>query len=158
SGLLIVRASGRAREFAIRTALGASRGALRRQMLVEVIPLGAAGGSGGVLLASWLISGLRPWLPARLQGVGRVEMNLAALGFALALSFLVVLLAGMLPANIASRAQLSDAMQQDGSTVVGGGGSRMRYALVAAQIAVTLVLVFTGSLLARSLAAVMSVD
>jgi putative ABC transport system permease protein len=157
SGMLIVRASARTREFAIRAALGASRGALRRQTLAEVLPLGAAGGAGGALLAWWLISGLRPWLPSRLQGMAHVGMNLEALTFALVLSLLVVLLAAMLPTRIASRAQLSSAMQQDSSTVAGSGGG-MRNALVAVQIAVTLALVFAGSLLARSLAAVMTVD
>jgi len=157
SGMLIVRASARTREFAIRAALGASRGALRRQTLAEILPLGAAGGAGGALLAWWLISGLMPWLPPRLQGMAHVGMNLEALTFALVLSLMVVLLAGMLPARIASRAQLSSAMQQDSSTVAGSGGG-MRNTLVAVQIAVTLVLVFAGSLLARSLAAVMAVD
>jgi putative ABC transport system permease protein len=155
-GLLIVRASGRTQEFGIRSALGASRGALLRQTLAEVLPLGAAGGAGGVLVAWWLISALGPWLPPQLQGMGLIGMNGAALGFALVMSLVVVLLAGVLPARMASRAELSAAMQHDSRTIAGSG--RARNALVAAQIAVTLVLVFAGGLLARSLAAVMTVD
>jgi predicted permease len=155
-GLLMVRASARTQEFAVRSALGASRGALLRQTLAEVLPLGAAGGAGGALLAWWLISAVGPWLPPQLQGMAPIGMNGAALGFALVMSLLVVLLAGMLPARMASPAELSAAMQQDSRTIAGSG--TMRNALVAAQIAVTLVLVFAGGLLARSLAAAMAVD
>src|SRR5207245_1226746 len=76
--------------------------------------------------------------------------------FVLLLSGLVVLRAGMLPARLASRVQLTATMQQDSRTVAGWGA--MRNALVAAQIAVTLVLVFAGGLLVRSFVAVMQVN
>ena len=156
-GLLIVRASARTREFAIRAALGASAARLRRQTLAEVLPLSAAGGVGGVLVAWWLLKVLVPWLPPQLPGAETIGLHGPVLAFALALSVLVVLIAGMLPARLASRAQLTAAMQQDSRTVAGGGGM-IRNALVAAQIAVTLVLVFAGGLLVRSLVAVMKVN
>jgi predicted permease len=155
-GLLIVRASARTREFAIRAALGASAARLRRQTLAEVLPLSAAGGCGGVLLAWWLLKVLIPWLPPQLPGLESIGLHGPVLAFALVLSVLVVLLAGMLPSRLASRVQLAGAMQQDSRTVA--GGSTTRNALVAAQIAVTLVLVFAGGLLVRSLVAVMKVD
>ena len=155
-GLLIVRASARTREFAIRAALGASAARLRRQTLAEVLPLSVAGGSGGVLLAWWLLRFLVPWLPPQLPGLESIGLNGPMLAFALVLSVLVVLLAGMLPARLASRVQLAPTMQQDSRT--GAGGGAIRNALVAAQIAVTLVLVFAGGLLVRSLAAVMKVN
>lgn len=163
-GLLIVRASARTREFAIRAALGASAARLRRQTLAEVLPLSAAGGAAGVLLSWWLIKVLVPWLPPQLPGLESIGLHGPVLAFALVLSVLVVLLAGMLPARLASRSklagqlsgQLSGMMQQDSRTMAGGG--RIRNALVAAQIAVTLVLVFAGGLLVQSLAAVMKVN
>jgi predicted permease len=155
-GLLIVRASARTREFAIRAALGASAARLRRQTLAEVLPLSVAGGGGGVLLAWWLLKVLVPWLPPQLPGLESIGLHGPVLAFALVLSVLVVLLAGMLPARLASRVQLAGTMQQDPRTAAGGG--TMRNALVAAQIAVTVVLVFAGGLLVRSLVAVMKVN
>ena len=155
-GLLIVRASARTHEFAIRAALGASAARLRRQTLAEVLPLSAAGGGGGALLAWWLLKVLVPWLPPQVPGLESIGLNGPVLAFALVLSVLVVLLAGMPPARLASRVHLAGTMQQNPRTLA--GGSTIRNALVVAQIAVTLVLVFGGGLLARSLAAVMKVN
>lgn len=155
-GLLIVRASARTHEFAIRAALGASSARLRRQTLAEVLPLSIAGGVGGVLLAWWLIRTLIPLLPPQLPGLESIGLNGPVLAFALALSVVVMLLAGMLPARLASRVQLGDAMQQDSRTVTSGG--TLRNVLVAAQVVVTVVLVFAGGLFVRSLVAVMNVN
>ena len=155
-GLLIVRASARTHEFAIRAALGATAPRLRRQTLAEVLPLSAAGGGGGALLSWWLLKLLVPWLPPQLAGLESIGLNGPALAFAVVLSVLVVLLAGMLPARLASRVHLAGTMQQNSRAVA--GGATIRNALVAAQIAVTLVLVFAGGLLARSLVAVMKVN
>jgi FtsX-like permease family len=146
-GLLIVRASARTHESAIRAALGASAARLRRQTLAEALPLSAAGAGGGALLALGLLKVLTPWLPAYLPGLESIGLHGPALAFALALSMLVVLLAGMLPARLASRVQLAGTMQQDSRTVSGGGA--IRNALVAAQIALTLSLVFACGLVAR---------
>ncbi len=163
-GLLIVRANARTREFAIRAALGASASRLRRQTLAEVLPLSAVGGGAGVLLAWWLLKVLVPWLPSQLPGLEAIGLHGPVLVFALLLSVLVVLLAGMLPARLASRVQLdrqlsgqlSEMMQQGSRTLAGGG--RIRNAFVAAQIAITLVLVFAGGLLVRSMVAVVKVN
>ncbi|HWN99399.1 MAG TPA: ABC transporter permease [Blastocatellia bacterium] len=155
-GLLTVRASARTQEFAIRAALGASAARLRRQTLAEVLPLSVAGGAGGVLLAWLLLKVLVPLLPPQLPGLETIGLHWPVLAFALALSVLVVLVAGMLPARLASRVQLAGTIQQDSRTVAGGGA--IRNALVSAQIAVTLVLVFAGGLLVRSLVAVTKVN
>jgi predicted permease len=155
-GLLIVRASARTHEFAIRAALGASAARLRRQTLAEALPLSLAGAAGGVLLAWMLLKVLVPWLPPQLPGLESLGLHGPVLAFALALSVLVVLLAGMLPARLAARVQLGGTIQQGSRTVA--SGSAMRNALVTAQIAVTLVLLFAGGLLVRSLIAVMHVD
>ncbi|MGH9940005.1 MAG: ABC transporter permease, partial [Blastocatellia bacterium] len=155
-GLLIVRANARAQEFAIRAALGASGARLRRQTLAEALPLSLAGAGAGALLAWLLLKVLVRLLPPHLPGLETIGLHAPVLAFALALSVLIVLLAGMLPARLASRAQLAATIQQASRTIAGGGA--LRNALVAAQIAVTLALVFAGGLLARSLAAVMQVN
>ena len=155
-GLLIARASARTREIAVRAALGASAARLRRQMLAEVLPLSALGGFWGVLLA-WLVLKISvPWLPSQLPGLKSIGLHGPVLASALILSVLVVLLAGMLPARMASRVQLAGAMQLNSRTVA--GGSAIRNSLVAAQIAVTLVLIFAGGLFARSLAVLLKVN
>jgi predicted permease len=155
-GLLVVRASARTQEFAIRAALGASASRLRGQTLAEALPLSAVGAGAGALLAWGLLKVLVRWLPPHLPGLDSIGLHAPALAFALALSVLVTLLAGMLPARLAARVQLAATMQQGARTVAGGGA--MRNAIVAAQIAVTLALVFAGGLLLRSLVAVMKVN
>ncbi len=155
-GLLIARASARTREITVRGALGASAARLRSQMLAEVLPLSALGGGGGVLLAWLVLKASVPWLPPQLPGLKSIGLHGPVLAAALLLSVLVVVLAGMLPARLASRVQLAGTMQLDSRTVAGGSG--IRDTLVAAQIAVTLVLIFAGGLLVRSLAVLLKVN
>jgi predicted permease len=155
-GLLIVRANARTREFAVRAALGASVARLRVQTLAEGLPLSLAGAGAGALLAWLLLKILVKRLPLQLPVLETIGLHAPALAFALTLSVLVTLLAGMLPARLASRVRLALTMQQGSRSIVGGGS--VRNALVAAQIAVTLALVFAGGLLAASLVAVMRVN
>jgi predicted permease len=155
-GLLMVRASARTHEFAMRAALGASKRRLGAQTLAEVLPLGFIGASAGVLLAWALLKLLARWLPPNLPGLDTVGLHLPVLAVALGLSLLVVLLAGLLPARLAARVRLVEMVQQGSRTVAGGSG--VRSALIVAQIAVTLVLVFAGGLLVRSLVAVLQVN
>jgi putative ABC transport system permease protein len=155
-GLLIVRANARTREFAVRAALGASAARLRRQTLAEALPLSLAGAGAGALLAWLLLNVLVKRLPPQLPDLETIGLHAPALAFALASSVLVTLLAGMLPARLASRARLAAPMRQDSRMAPGGG--MVRNALVAAQVAVTLALVFAGGLLTASLVAVMRVN
>jgi predicted permease len=155
-GLLIARASARAREIAVRAALGATGARLRRQMFAEVLPLSLAGAGGGVLLAWFLLTALARWLPAQMPRVETIGLNFPVLAFALALSVLVVLLAGTLPARLAGRLGLAGTLQKDSRTVASGG--KIRNVLVASQIAITLVLVFGCGLLGRSLMELLKQD
>ncbi|MBO0798607.1 MAG: ABC transporter permease, partial [Blastocatellia bacterium] len=155
-GLLIVRTSARTNEFAIRAALGASAAQLRRQTLAEVIPLSVAGAAGGVLLSWCLLKIMVSWIPSQLPASELLGLHQPVLAFALALSVLVVLFAGMLPARLSSRVQIAGTLQHNSRAVAGGG--TIRSALVVAQIAVTLALVFASGLLLRSLVAVMKVN
>ncbi len=154
-GLLVARAGARFRELSVRAALGADIGRLRRQMLAETLPLSVAGIAGGVALAWALVQGLRAWLPATMPRAEAIALHAPVLAFAAAVSLIVVLLAAMLPALLAGRTQLASAMRASSRSVTGGG--RVRQWLVAAQIAVTLAILFGGGLLARSLTAQLAV-
>lgn len=155
-GLLLVRASTRTHELAIRAALGASRLRLVGQSLVEVLPLSLVGAGAGILLAWGVLKLLVRWLPPNLLLTSSIGLYGPVLLFALLLSVLVVLLAGLLPARWAARVQLAEMLQQGTRSVTRGGA--LRNALVAAQMAITLVLVFAGGLLVRSLVAVLQVN
>jgi putative ABC transport system permease protein len=102
-GLFVVRASARTHEFAIRAALGASKWRLRLQTFAEVLPLSLVGAAAGILLAWALLKVLVRWLPPNLPRLETVGLYWPVLAFALGVSVLVVLLAGMLPARLAAR-------------------------------------------------------
>jgi putative ABC transport system permease protein len=151
ANLLLARALVRQRELAVRAALGASRGRLVVQSIAELAPLVAVGGALGVIAAAWAIDVVVPLLPAdlpRVENVGLHAPVLAASGATLAL---IALFAGVWPALEAARGGLA-ASVADLSR--GGTGSlsrtRLRDALVVAQIAATLWLVIGATLLARS--------
>jgi predicted permease len=154
--LLIARASARAREMAVRVALGATSGRLRRQLLAEVIPLSVAGIAGGLLLAWWLLKALLPYLPANTPRVATIGLHGPVVSFAVGASLLVVLLASLLPGRIAARGNPAGTLQQSSRAVAGGG--QARNLLVVAQIAVTIILLFGGLLFARSLSALLRVN
>jgi predicted permease len=143
AGLLLARASARAHEIAVRVALGASRGRLRRQLLAEILPLSAAGIAGGLLLASWILRALVSYLPPNIPRVASI------------VSITVVLLGGLLPGLIAARGETQHALQQTSRSVTGSG--RTRNLLVVGQIAVTIVLLLAGSMFVRSFSALLRV-
>jgi putative ABC transport system permease protein len=153
--LLIARATARSREMAVRSALGASSSRLARQMLAEILPLSAFGVTSGLLAAWGLLKLALPWLPPTMPRTEAIGLHYPVFVFAGALSLMVVVLAGMLPARLAARIPLSAAWQQDSRTA--SAASHLRGVLVAVQIAITLTVLFGGGLLVRSLAAVLSV-
>src|SRR5258708_409739 len=110
--LLIARASARAREMAVRVALGATSGRLRRQLLAEVIPLSLAGTAGGLLLAWWMLRALVPYLPANTPRVASIGLHGPVVVFAGGASLLVVFLASLLPGRIAARNHPAGTLQQ----------------------------------------------
>jgi predicted permease len=153
--LLIVRSGTRAKELAVRAALGASGSRLRRQILVEVIPLSIAGAAGGILLAWLLLRYSLPLLP-QLPRIESVGLNLPVLAFAAGISMMVVILAALPSARSAAKIHLAGVMQQHTRSIAGAGGARS--ILVIGQVAVTIVLLFGGALLARSLTTLLHVD
>jgi putative ABC transport system permease protein len=98
SALLLARASGRTREVGIRTALGAGRGRIVRQMLTETVVLSIAGGAAGVLLAFWMIRALRAMAPTYLALDATMHLNPVVLAFTLAVSLAAGILSGLIPA------------------------------------------------------------
>lgn len=154
--LLIARASSRAKELAVRAALGADTGRLRRQMLAEVVPLSVAGGAEGITLAWLLLRVFAPLFPAQIPRIDSAGLNTTVLAFAIGVSVLVVLLASLLPAGVAGRFRLTGTLQQDSRSVT--DGTRIRGILVIAQVTVTIILLFAGALFARSLAGVLRVN
>ncbi len=154
--LLIARASSRARELAVRVALGASGGRLRRQLLAEVAPLGLAGAGGGLLLAWWVLHAVLPYLPANTPRAASIGLHAPVLAFAVGISLAVVVLASLLPGRAAARRLPVEALQQSSRSVAGGG--QARNLLVVAQIAGTLILLFGGLLFARSFSEVLRVN
>jgi len=154
--LLLARASSRAKEIAVRAALGASGGRLRRQMLAEVIPLSILGAIGGIALAWLLLKSAVQLLPATMPRIESIGFNVPVLVFAIAISLLVVIVAALLPARVAGRTQMAGTMQHSSRSVA--GRTRARSLLVTAQVAITVVLLFGGALFVRSLSAVLKVN
>jgi predicted permease len=148
SSLLIARATGRRRELAVRSAIGATRGALIRQLLSESLVLGAAGGILGLFASVWLIRALVLLLPEGIPRAEAIGIDPMVVAVTLLASLGTGVLFGVLPALQASRANAIDAIKEGGTR--GSTRNRGRSALVAAEIALTLVLLVGAGLLMAS--------
>ncbi|MPY87031.1 MAG: FtsX-like permease family protein [Luteitalea sp.] len=159
ASLSLARSVGRAREMAIRAALGASRGRIVRQLLAESVTLAALSGLLGTLLASAGIRVLRAVEPVDLARLNEVSLDLRVLGWALAISFLTGILVGLAPAITMWRRNLRPSGEEGGRSVSGGVATRrIRRALVVAEFALAIVLLVSAGLLVRSWWAVERVD
>ncbi len=159
ANLLLAQASARGRELAIRGALGAERGRLIRQFLTEAFLLAIAGGGLGVLGAVWGVNGLLALAPGNLPRLDSVAVNLPVLGFALLLSTAVAAGLGAFTAARATSGDVREALAEGGRGQAGSQGSqRVGQVIVAAQVAITLVLVVGAGLLGRSLMKVLEVN
>jgi len=159
ANLQLARAAARRRELSVRTALGAGRSRLIRQLLTESLVLSVVGGALGVAIARWGVALLAAQLAATIPVNGTVGLDAPVLLFAMAVTLGAGILFGSAPAWQYSRADVHDAL-----TVRGDGGasraarSMLRNVLVAAQIALSVVLLVSAGLLTRSLAALSRVN
>ena len=157
ANLLLARAVGRSREFAIRTALGASRARMIRQLLTESVLLAGLGGVLGFALAFWGTKAILKGLPAALPRANEVSLDLKVLLFTLALSLVTGVIFGLTPALKATRINLQETMNQSGR---GSSGFRQRLqgTFVAVEVALALVLLVGAGLMLRTLAALWRVN
>jgi predicted permease len=152
ANLLIARASGRQTEVAIRLALGATRGRLVGQLLVESVLLAAVGGAIGLGLAVFMDRALLDFLPRDLSVITvSTSPDATVLGFALLVSLLTGLLFGLMPALQATRPHLASTLKAQGRGVVGGTAVLLRKGLVVAQVALSLLLLIGAGLFVHSL-------
>lgn len=162
ANLLLVRASGRQKEVAIRSALGASAWRLIRQLLTESLVLAVAGGAVGLLLARWGVDGLISAIPDNLLNfmpyLRSVKIDGSALAFTAALSLAVSLLFGLVPALHASKTDLQSVLKEGGKTSAASARQGLRNALVVAEVALALVLLVGAGLMLRSLWGLINVD
>jgi predicted permease len=157
ASLLLARSIGRAREFAIRAALGASWGRVIRQMLTESVLLALAGGGLGLLVASWGTEATLKVLPQALPRAGDVHLDARVLAFTLAASLLAAILFTLAPALRTSQPALHETLKEGGRGTT-GARHRVQRAFVVAETALALVLLTGAGLMIRSLAKLWSVD
>jgi len=159
TNLLLAQASVRERELAIRSALGAARGRLIRQFLTEAFLLALVGGGLGVLGAFWGVAGLVGLAPGNLPRLDSVSISIPVLAFAVLLSTAVAAGLGAFTAARATSGDQRKSLVEGGRGQAGSQGSqRVGRVIVAAQIAITLVLVVGAGLLGRSLMKVLEVN
>jgi putative ABC transport system permease protein len=158
ANLLLAQASSRGKEMALRTALGAGRGRIIRQLLTESVLLATLGGAFGLLLAVWGVEALRSFIPPELINLQNVKLNAPVLAFTFGVSILTGILFGMVPAIHASRSNLNDALKEGSHTVGGSRNRRIRNAFVVAEIALSLVLLIGAGLMLRSFARLQAVE
>ncbi|HXG67845.1 MAG TPA: ABC transporter permease [Blastocatellia bacterium] len=151
ANLMLARAATRQKEIAIRTALGAGRGQIVRQLLTESLLLAMIGGGAGVLLAVWGVDALLALAPEDLPRINEVAIDGSTLAFTFALTLLTGLGFGLAPALQASKPDLNETLKDAGRGSSGGvHRARVRNALVVAEVALALVLLVGGGLLIRS--------
>ncbi len=157
--MLLARAAARQKEMAVRTALGAGRWRVIRQMLTENILLAAMGGSLGLLLAYAATRALVALSPADVPRVESVSIDAGVVAFLLAVTVITSLAFGVAPAVRASDVNLTDALKESGRGASEGvHHSRVRNTLVASEFALALVLLIAAGLMIRSLIALESIE
>ena len=167
ANLLLARATSRAREMAVRAALGAGRTRIIRQLLSETAVLGLLGGIAGIAIAYWGVQAISSILPSTaspfvaptLPELNTIRVDNFVLGFALLLSALASFAFGLAPAVFASNSNLQTSLREgEGRSGESGGRRRARSVLASAEIALAMVLLVSAGLLLRSFTKLTSVN
>ena len=159
--LFLSQSWARRRELAIRSALGASAGRIRRQLLAESVVVALIGGAAGLLLAFLCVRGLRGLLPPETPRVKDLSVDQGVLWFTLGISVLAGVLFGLMPALLGSRLEINAVLKEGGAGAQAGAGSArhsvFRRLLAAGEVALALVLVVGATLALQSFARLRSV-
>lgn len=150
ANLALARLSARQKEIAIRASLGASRGVIVRQFLLESLIVAALGGLLGVLIASWSIEGIRLLAGQQLPRAADISLDATVLAFALAVTGLTALLVGLYPAIQASRTDVQLALKDSGRGHTATTGKTFRSALIVSEVSLSLILLVCAGLLISS--------
>jgi len=159
ANLLLARSAARQKEIAIRTALGAGRLRLVRQLLTESMLLASLGGALGLLLARWGVKFLVALSPANLPRVETINLDSRVFGFTLAISLLTGLVFGLAPALQASKLDLNESLKEGGRSATEGiRRNRVRSLLMISEVALALVLLIGAGLMIRSFRRLQAVE
>jgi putative ABC transport system permease protein len=158
ANLLLSRATRRQREIAVRTALGAGRARIVRQMLTESALLAVGGGLLGILLADWCFNFLKNLIPVDLSRAVSLTLDLRVLGFAVLISLVSSFLFGMAPALQVSKLDLNDVLKEGGRGSAGPRRRIFRNLLVVGEVALSLMLLVGSGLLLESFSRLRGLD
>ena len=158
ANLLLTRATAREREIAIRSALGAARSRLIRQLLTESVLLSVIGGIVGLVLAYWMLDVLRWLSPNNIPRLPAIRMDARVLAFTSATVVVTGILFGMAPSLRTSKLNLSETLKEGARNVSGGRHEKLRKLLVISELALSLVLLISAGLLIRSFISVERVN
>ncbi len=158
ANLLLVRSTARTAEFALRTAIGASRRALVRQVLTESLLLGLLAGVGGTVITVIALQVLRVLHPANLPRMGDIELNATVLAFTVGLCAVTSILFGLVPALRAAATDPREQLQAGGRGGTGGDRKRVRILLIAGEVVLSVMLLVGAGLLIRSFLALQRVN
>ncbi len=158
ANLMLARTTARYKEIAVRSALGASRLRIVRQLLTESILLAVFGGVLGLLLAWWGIEVLIKFIPEDVPRLAEINLDLWVLGFTLLISFITGIFFGVAPAIQGSKTDLNEAMKEGSRGMTGSRHSRLRSTLVVVEVAIAIVLLVGAGLLVQTFLKLQRVD
>ena len=157
SNLFLSRGWSRRREFAIRSAIGASRGALLRQQLVECTIVALLGGASALLLSVWIVRALRELLPPQTPRLADISVEPGVAIFTLAVSIVAALIAGLAPALLSVRDDVNSTIKESGASP-NRSHNFLRQSLVVSEVAIALTLVIGASLAVQSFSRMLHID